>query len=121
MTEKENEIRTQRLEIAGRRLSQRGYEPVDFDFSGTMASDEEFGYTITQVREGFDRARKDLQPGKKVSEEEAGKIRTSVGEAVNIVDAAAGDLDGPPTARVSPPIAGARAPAGRSSRARNWT
>jgi hypothetical protein len=90
MTEKENEIRNQLVEIAERRLANRGYELVDFDFSGTMASDEEFAYTITQVREGFDRARKDLDLGKQVSEEEANKIRTSVGEAVNIVAAKTG-------------------------------
>ena len=90
MTDKENEIRGQLVEIAERSLSHRGYELVDFDFAGTIASDEEFAYTITQVREGFDRARQDLQLGKKVSEEEAGKIRTSVGEAVNIVAAKTG-------------------------------
>lgn len=85
MEELEEATRTQLVYRAENALRQRGFEIVEFDFERAIAEDEEFAYTVTQIREGFEKAKEDLSLGKPLPEEEAKKIQISVGEAVNIV------------------------------------
>lgn len=81
----EEAIRSQLMTIARGELLHHGYEIIEFDFEDAMKNDVEFAETVSQVRQGFDKAREELQLGKQLSEEEAKTIRTSLGEAVNIV------------------------------------
>jgi hypothetical protein len=90
LTDREESIRTELVAIAQRELSEHGYEIIDFDFDSAMENDAEFAYTVTQIREGFDKAKEDLQLGKQVSPEQANKLKISVGEAVNVVAAESG-------------------------------
>lgn len=90
LTEQEEVIRQQLISIARNALVMHGYEVVEFDFEGAMENDEEFAYTVTQIREGFDKAKEDLQLGKQVSEEEARKLQVCLGEAANVVAAESG-------------------------------
>ena len=90
LTEQEEVIRQQLIAIARNALVIHGYEVVEFDFEGAMENDEEFAYTVTQIREGFDKAKEDLQLGKQVSEEEARKLQVCLGEAANVVAAESG-------------------------------
>ena len=85
ITEMEDAIRTELITMATTELEEHGYEVVDFDFDKKLAEDEEFAYTVTQIREGFDQAKIDLQLGKGLMKSETTQIQTSVGEAVNIV------------------------------------
>jgi hypothetical protein len=90
LVDKEQAISAELVAIAERELRESGFEIIDFDFDAAIESDTEFAYMVTQVREGFDRAKEELQLGKKISEEEAKTIRISVGEAVNTVAAMSG-------------------------------
>lgn len=90
LTEQELAISDQLMAIAARELRDHGYEVIDFDFEAAIEKDDELAYTVTQIREGFERAKKDLQLGKALSEDEADNIRISVGEAVNHVAAMSG-------------------------------
>ena len=83
--DKEENYKQELLDIARRELAEGGYEVVDYDFATKLSEDEEFAYLVTQIREGFEQAKKDLQYGKQISEQEAQKIRTEVGEAATIV------------------------------------
>ena len=85
LTEKEDTIRAQLIQIAERELRVHGYDIIEFDFESALENDEEFAYTVTQIREGFEKAKEDLQLGKQVSPEQAKKLKISVGEAVNVV------------------------------------
>lgn len=85
MLAKEAEIRERLVHSASEKLAAKGFSVIDFDFEKTIAEDEEFAYVVTQVREGFDQARLDLKMGKSIPESDARSIKTSVGEAVNIV------------------------------------
>lgn len=78
-------IRSQLVAIASKKLQAHGYEIIDFDFDSAIENDEEFADTVTQITEGFERAKEELKLGKHLPEEEAKNIRISVGEAVNIV------------------------------------
>jgi hypothetical protein len=90
LTEQEAVIRSQLISIAKDALTAHGYEIVEFDFDSAMENDEEFAYTVTQIREGFDKAKEDLNLGKQVSEEQAKKLQICLGEAANIVAAESG-------------------------------
>ena len=90
MTDHEIAISAQLITIAERELRVHGYDIVQFDFDSLMERDAEFAYTVTQIREGFDKAKEDLQLGKQVSPEQAKKLQISIGEAVNVVAAESG-------------------------------
>jgi hypothetical protein len=90
MIEEEQAIRTELMAIAARELRDHGYEVIDFDFQAAMDQNDELAYTVTEIREGFDRARADLKMGIALSKDEANEIRVSVGEAVNTVAAMSG-------------------------------
>jgi hypothetical protein len=90
LTDQEEIIRTELIEVAKVELVNHGYEIVEFDFDSAMKNDEEFAYIVTQIREGFDKAKEDLQLGKQISEEQARKLKISLGEAANIVAAVTG-------------------------------
>lgn len=85
LTDQEETISSQLINIAEVHLRDRGYEIVNFDFDKALEEDQEFAYTVTQIREGFDKAKEDLQFGKQISEEEARKLKICLGEAANIV------------------------------------
>lgn len=85
LTDQEDTIRGQLINIAEAHLISHGYEIVEFDFEKALEEDPEFAYTVTQIREGFDKAKEDLQFGKQISEEQARKLRICLGEAANIV------------------------------------
>lgn len=85
LIEREEEISSELMKMAKRELLSHGYEVVSFDFAAAIANDHDFAYKVTQIREGFDRAKRDLRLGQLISESEAKMIQTSVGEAVNIV------------------------------------
>jgi len=85
LTEQEDTIRIQLIQMAEHRLTSRGYHVVEFDFEGAIKSNEEFAYTVTQVREEFDQAKKELQLGKGLTIEEATTLKASIGEVVNVV------------------------------------
>ena len=89
-TEQEESIRAQLVAIAEGALTAHGYEIVEFDFDGAMENDEEFAYTVTQIREGFDNAKEDLKFGKPIAEEKAKNLKISLGEAASIVAAESG-------------------------------
>jgi len=90
LTDTEELIRAQLITIAERELRVHGYEIIEFDFDSAIENDEEFAYTVTQIREGFDKAKEDLQLGKQVSEEQAKKLQICLGEAANIIAAESG-------------------------------
>jgi hypothetical protein len=90
LTDQEEIIRAQLINIAEVELRNHGYEIVEFDFDKAIENDEELAYTVTQIREGFDKAKEDLQFGKQISEEQANKLQISLGEAANIVAAESG-------------------------------
>lgn len=89
-TEQEESIRTQLVSIAEGALTAHGYDIVEFDFDSAMDNDEEFAYTVTQIREGFDNAKEELSFGKQISEEKARNLKISLGEAASIVAAESG-------------------------------
>jgi len=85
LPEQEDIVRAQLVQMAQDRLTSRGYEVMEFDFDSAMESNDEFAYTITQIREGFEKAKEELQLGKGLTMEKASELKISIGEAVNIV------------------------------------
>jgi hypothetical protein len=90
MTEEEDVIRSQLITIAERELRAHGYNVAPFDFENALEQDDDFAYLVTQIREGFDKAKEDLGLGKPVSVEQAKKLAISVGDAATIVAAQTG-------------------------------
>jgi len=75
------------LNLARRDLRVAGYEVVEFDFAKAIAEDEDFAFTITQVRDAFDMARQELRAGRELSAAQKRAFNASVGSAVNAVSA----------------------------------
>ena len=90
LTEQEDTVRIHLIKMAEHRLKRCGYDVVEFDFENAMKSNEEFAYIVTQVREGFDQAKKELQLGKGLTIEEATTLKASIGEVVNVIAEATG-------------------------------
>lgn len=90
LLELERMIRQELVALAEARLRERGFEVLPFDFDAAMQENDEFAYTVTQIREGFEKAKEDLQLGQPIAPEKANKLAVSLGEATNIVAARTG-------------------------------
>lgn len=90
LTEKEQEIKLKLTDMAKTRLKEQGFDIVDFDFEQALVENEDFAYAVTQVREGFSQAKKDLEFGRPLAKEKASEVRASVGEAANMLQAMSG-------------------------------
>lgn len=49
LTEQEDTIRIQLIQMAEQRLKSRGYHVVEFDFEGAIKSNEDFAYTVAST------------------------------------------------------------------------
>lgn len=87
LLEQERLIGNELLALAESRLIEEGFEVLPFDFETAMKENDDFAYTVTQVREGFDKAKEDLRLGRMISPDQASKLTVSLGEAVNTVSA----------------------------------
>lgn len=90
LVEVEQGIQQELIQLARAGLQEHGFEVVDFDFEQAIADDEEFAYTITQVREGFAEARTQLYRSGVVYEENKRDVSASIGSAVNMVSEKSG-------------------------------
>ena len=85
ISEEEERYKQVIVKFAEEKLVQSGFTVVDFDFKNAIDEDSEFAYLVNQVKEDFEVAKKDLKAGLSISENEAKKLQSKVGEAVNQV------------------------------------
>lgn len=90
LVEVENAIQQELIQLARVGLQERGFEVIEFDFERAIEEDEEFAYTVTQVREGFAEARAQLYRRGVVYEENKRDVKASIGSAVNMVSEKSG-------------------------------
>jgi len=85
LVEREATVKSCLVSLAKQRLESHGLRVIDFDFLKAIESDEEFAYALTQCREAFKAAQKDLYSGDRVSEDDKDKFQASIGPVVNAI------------------------------------
>lgn len=85
MIEKEDFVKLGLVSLAKSRLESHGLRVIDFDFQKALEQDEEFAYALTQSRDAFKTAQKDLYSGGNVSEDDKDKFQASIGPVVNAI------------------------------------
>ena len=90
LVDEEKRLQARLGEIAADKLAAEGLKVIDFDFKTAIQEDEEFAYALTQCREAYNQAAKDLYDGKAVSEQDKATFKSSIGDIVNTVADATG-------------------------------
>lgn len=89
LTDIEVVIRDQLMKQATEQLIARNYQVVFYDFNAALEADEEFAYTLTELREGFAQAKSDFVKGKMLTGEEK-RFRENMARSANVITGQAG-------------------------------
>ena len=89
LTDIEESIRDQLMVEADKELRRRDYKVVFYDFDTALDLDEEFAYTLTELRENFVQAKPDFVKGKMLTGESK-RFRENLARSANVIADAAG-------------------------------
>lgn len=90
LVEREAELAVKLTDIVNASLTEHGFTTVPSDFTETVDDEVDVAYAITQIREGFDQVKKDIDFGRVLPKSKINKMKVTVGEAANIVQSVSG-------------------------------
>ena len=85
LKEREDEILGEILTIANEQLAEKGFRVVSYDFNNEISRNEDFAYTVNQVKEAYGEARKILYVDQDRAENEEQALTANVGSVINAV------------------------------------